>query len=55
VRYGSSDGYYEEAREVAIIPEGSQSEPGTLIGVGPGLCELPRTYTLGRWVNRRFY
>ncbi len=36
------DGYYEEAREVSLIPEGSRSQPGMLMGVGPGLCGLPR-------------
>ena len=30
-------------REGQIIPEGSQARPGTLIGIGPGLCGLPRT------------
>jgi hypothetical protein len=29
--------YYEE---VVIIPEGSLSEPGALMGVGPGLCRM---------------
>jgi hypothetical protein len=29
--------YYEE---VVIIPEGSLSEPGALMGVGPGLCKI---------------
>jgi hypothetical protein len=48
VRYATSDGYYEEVREGQIIPAGSRSQPGALIGVGPGLCimlgyELPRT------------
>jgi hypothetical protein len=30
-------GYYEE---VGIVRRGSRPDPGTLIGVGPGLCEL---------------
>jgi hypothetical protein len=34
------DGYYEEAREVSLIPEGSRSQPGMLMGVGPGLCSV---------------
>jgi len=33
-------GYYEEVGEGQIIPPGSRSQPGTLIGVGPGLCGL---------------
>jgi hypothetical protein len=31
----ASYGYYEEVR---IIPDECLSQPGTLIGVGPGLC-----------------
>jgi hypothetical protein len=34
--------YYEEAREVSIIPEGSRSWFGTVIGVGPGLTHHNR-------------
>ena len=34
------DGYYEEAREVSLIPEGSRSQPGMLMGVGRGLCSV---------------
>jgi hypothetical protein len=33
------DGYYEEAREVSLIPEGSRSQPGMLMGVGPGAMQ----------------
>jgi hypothetical protein len=33
---------HEEVRAGQIIPEGSRSEQGTLMGVGPQLCELPR-------------
>jgi hypothetical protein len=33
-----SGGYYEEVREGQILPAGSRSQPGTLRGVGPGLC-----------------
>jgi hypothetical protein len=36
----AAPGYYEEAREVVIIPEGHRSQAGSLIGVGPGLCRL---------------
>jgi hypothetical protein len=43
MRQAASDGYYEEAREGQIIPEGSRAQPGTPICVGPGLCQLPRT------------
>ena len=28
--HGTTDGYYEEAREGQIIPEGSRAQPGTL-------------------------
>ena len=35
------------------MPCSSRSEPGKLIGVGPGLCRLPRTTLLGRWVQTR--
>src|SRR5829696_2181115 len=35
------------------MPEGSRSEFETAIGVGSGLCGLPRTDLLGTWVNRR--
>jgi hypothetical protein len=34
---------HEEVREGQLIPEGSRSEQGTLMGVGPQLCELLRT------------
>jgi hypothetical protein len=40
---GTSEGYYEEGREGRIIPYGTRSESGTLMGVGPGRCELLRT------------
>jgi hypothetical protein len=40
MRQAASDGYYEEVREGQIIPAGSGSQPGTLIGVGPGPCNL---------------
>src|SRR5687767_16010668 len=43
MRQAASDGYYEEAREGQIIPEGSRAQPGTPICVGPWLCQLPRT------------
>src|ERR671914_481788 len=43
MRQAASDGYYEEAREGQIIPEGSRAQPGTPICVGPGLCQLRRT------------
>jgi hypothetical protein len=33
----ASYGYYEE---VEIIPDECLSQPGTLIGVGPGLCRI---------------
>jgi hypothetical protein len=33
---GTSEGYYEEGREGRIIPYGTRSESGTLMGVGPG-------------------
>jgi hypothetical protein len=67
-RQALSDGYYEEAREGQIIPAGSLSQPGTpidvgpglrrrsesatLICVGPGLSELPRTLLPGNTVNK---
>jgi hypothetical protein len=38
VQQPAAPGYYEEAKEVRIIPEDSRSESGALIGVGPGLC-----------------
>jgi hypothetical protein len=38
-RSAPSKRYYEEVR---IIPEDSRSGSGTLMGVGPGLCELRR-------------
>ena len=47
-----SDGYYEEVWEVVIMPEGSRSQPGTLTGVGPGLCGLPRISIPRTTVNR---
>ena len=37
--WGTSDGYYEEVRIVAIIPAGGRSESGTLLVVGSGLCQ----------------
>jgi hypothetical protein len=40
VGQGSSDGYYEDAGKGQLILAGSRSPPGTLIGVGPGLCGL---------------
>ena len=39
VRKRSSTSYYEEVR---MIPLGSESEPGTPLGVGPGPCLLRR-------------
>jgi hypothetical protein len=36
-QWSTSDGYYEEVREVWIIPAGSRSKPGAPIGVGAGL------------------
>src|SRR5215218_6841366 len=56
VRGGTLDGYYGEAREVRIIPEGSRSEPRALIGVGPGLCGLLRMHLLllGTLVNNAY-
>jgi hypothetical protein len=30
-----------EGRKVSIIPDECRSQPGTLIGVGPGLYVLP--------------
>jgi hypothetical protein len=44
--------YYDEVREVSMIPEASRPEPPTLIGIGPGLCGLPGISLLGTWVNR---
>ena len=41
--------YYEE---VGIIPEGGRSEFATLIGVGPGLCGLPRIFLPRTPVNK---
>jgi hypothetical protein len=40
VRKAPSDGYYEEAEKVSIIPAGSRSDLGTLLSVGPGLCKI---------------
>jgi hypothetical protein len=40
VRQNTSHQYYPEVR---IIPTGSRSDSGPLIGVGPGLCKLRRT------------
>jgi hypothetical protein len=31
---------HEEVREGQLIPEGSRSEQGTLMGVGPQLCDF---------------
>jgi hypothetical protein len=47
-----SDGYYEEVWEVVIMPEGSRSQSGTLTGVGPGLCGLPRILIPRTTVNK---
>ena len=49
MRQAASEGYYEEVRESQIITEGSRSASATLMGVGPGLCGLPRTRLLGTW------
>jgi hypothetical protein len=48
VRGATSGGYYEE---VVIISEGSRAESGTLIGVGPGLCGLPRMPLLSKHLD----
>jgi hypothetical protein len=50
VPWAASGGYYEEAREGQIIPEGSQTQSGTPIVLGRGyanfgerrVCELRR-------------
>jgi hypothetical protein len=42
MRLGTPNGCYEEVREGQRIPKGSRSQLGTLIGVGTGLCGLPR-------------
>jgi hypothetical protein len=52
MRWAMSDDYCEEVGDVSIIPVGSRSESGTLIGSGPGLCGLPRTLLPGTPVNR---
>jgi hypothetical protein len=44
MRQVASDGYYEEVKEAWIIPVGSSSESGALIGIGPRLCGLPRIH-----------
>src|SRR5215212_5492026 len=36
-------GIMKKPDEVTIIPEGSRSQPGPLMGVGPGPCVLPST------------
>ena len=47
---GTSDGYYEEVREVSInILQGYRSQPMLLIGGGPGLCVLLRIRVLSRF------
>ena len=43
MRQAASDGYYEEAREGQIIPEGSRAQLGTPICVGPGLWRAMET------------
>ena len=49
---GTSDGYWEEVWGVSINSlQGSRSLSRTAIGVGPGLCELPRKPLLGTSVN----
>jgi hypothetical protein len=35
-----------------VPPEASQSQPGTLIGVGPGLRVLPRMHLLSNLANK---
>jgi hypothetical protein len=40
-------GIMRKQREVAMIPEGSRSQPGMLMGVGPGLC--------GVWTSESTY
>ena len=45
-------GIRRKSGEVVIISAGSRSQPGTLMGVGPGLCGLPRIPILGTWVNK---
>jgi hypothetical protein len=52
----ASYGYYEEVR---IIPDEPLSQPGMLIGVGPGLCGLPRISTRDclkspHWLLKRY-
>jgi hypothetical protein len=51
MRLATSDRYYEEVREGQIIPEDSRSQPGMLIGVGPGLNGLPTIYLPGTGVK----
>ena len=44
--------YYEE---VVIIPEGSRSEPGALMGVGPGPCGIRCSSTSFLNAQARFF
>ena len=49
VRWSTSGRYYGE---VWMMPEGGPCEPGTLMGVGPGLRGLLRISLLGTSVNK---
>jgi hypothetical protein len=40
---GTSGGYYEEAREGEIIPKGSPSHPGTLMGISQAKARADRS------------
>src|SRR3712207_4315455 len=40
-------GIMRNSGKVGLIPLGSRSQPGMLVGVGPGLCGLPRILLLG--------
>jgi 8-hydroxy-5-deazaflavin:NADPH oxidoreductase len=53
VRSPQSIAAIDGARSVGsvTVPEGSRSESGTLVGVGPGLCLLPRRHILGTRMN----
>ena len=49
---GMSARFKRKSGEVVIIPAGSRSQPGTLMGVGPRLCVIPRILLQRTSVNK---
>jgi hypothetical protein len=55
VGQGPSDGYYEEAEGRRDNTRRKPSQPGTPLGVGPGLCGTPQNAGKAKFAEFPFH